>query len=578
MKRSLARMIILLVSMVSCINGYAQDIEQVLKAEPLRLSGGLTLSNIISLPEDSSGYTHTYSYYLSGSLNTTLMGLVSVPISFAYTNNKLTSTVAFPFNRFSLTPTYKWVKLHIGYSQMTFSPYTMSGRDFMGGGIELTPPDMPWLFSAYFGRYNKAVVRDSVNMEPMYKRLGGGVKVGYKNKKIELMLNATLAKDVEKSLTFAEEVDTTYISPKSNIAIGGSVKLEPWERTTIIGEYAVSIVNNNSKEDSTGYKPSFFDEDVNITRFQAGKVSVSHRFESASLGTSYERVSPNYKSFSSYYNTNDFENITIDFGMTVADKVNADLNVGMQRDNLSNQEVNTSSQLIYSCNMGVNATEQLSANASISNIQSYVHIKDILDRVTQTNQYQNLDTLSFTELSFSASASVSYRWGEGEDKAMSHSINTSYGYQKASHEQENSQRFVNNKLHNCNINYQLSHRPTKINGTVGVNYNVNKTPEVETKVLTLSAVIGTTIVDKVRTTLSFNYSDVKTFERSNIINTRLSASYSFLKYHSLNCSLTILSKDVQESKIQLSANITYNLSLDYVLKKRIKREDKWNFM
>ena len=184
MKRSLARMIILLVSMISCINGYAQDIEQVLKAEPLRLSGGLTLSNIISLPEDSSGYTHAYSYYLSGSLNTTLMGLVSVPISFAYTNNKLTSTVAFPFNRFSLTPTYKWVKLHIGYSQMTFSPYTMSGRDFMGGGIELTPPDMPWLFSAYFGRYNKAVVRDSVNMEPMYKRLGGGVKVGYKNKKI----------------------------------------------------------------------------------------------------------------------------------------------------------------------------------------------------------------------------------------------------------------------------------------------------------------------------------------------------------------------------------------------------------
>ncbi|MBQ3634277.1 MAG: hypothetical protein II951_01485 [Bacteroidales bacterium] len=119
----------------------AQDIEQLAKADPVAWNGGLTWSNIFTWPKDSAKQVPTYSYYISGSLNTTIFGVVGVPISFAYTNNKLSSTVTYPFNRFTLTPSYKWIKLHIGYSQMTFSPYTMAGHDFLGGGVELTPDD-----------------------------------------------------------------------------------------------------------------------------------------------------------------------------------------------------------------------------------------------------------------------------------------------------------------------------------------------------------------------------------------------------------------------------------------------------
>lgn len=103
---------------------------------------------------------------------------------------------------------------------------------------------------------------------------------------------------------------------------------------------------------------------------------------------------------------------------------------------------------------------------------------------------------------------------------------------------------------------------------MGVNYNINKTPEAESNVLTLTASVGIPIVKKVRTNVSVNYSVVDSQTDYRIINARLSLSYSFLKYHSLNCSLTALNNDANGRGTQYTANITYNLSLGYSIKRK----------
>lgn len=558
--------IILIILFAIVQTAHAQDVEQLAKADPVSWSGGVTWSNILTWPKDSARQVPGYSYYISGSLNTTVLGVVSVPISFAYTNNKLSSTVTYPFNRFTLTPSWKWVRLHIGYSQMTFSPYTMSGHDFLGGGVELTPAEMPWTAAVFFGRLNKAVGRDSINTEPIYKRMGGGVMGGYKGEKITVTANLSICKDVASSLTFAEGIDTTYIAPQSNLVGGVSAMVRPFDQTTIEGEYAMSIVNMNCKADTLGHTESFFEDNTDISRHTAGKVSISQSFGTGSVGVTYERVSPSYRSFASYYNTNNFENVMANFAIDIVQKVNLNANVGWQRDNLNKQEVNTNSQLIYSVSANASPSERISVGGTVSNVQSYVHIKDILEQVTQTTQYQNLDTLSFTELNFSASANGNYRFGDKE--RLLQNISSSYTYQKASHEQENSQRFVNNRLHNLNANYQATHTLTKLSGSMGVNYNINKTPEAESNVLTLTASVGIPIVKKVRTNVSVNYSVVDSQTDYRIINARLSLSYSFLKYHSLNCSLTALNNDANGRGTQYTANITYNLSLGYSIKRK----------
>lgn len=544
----------------------AQDLEQLAKADPVSWSGGVTWSNIFTWPKDSARQVPTYSYYISGSLNTTIFDVVSVPISFAYTNNVLSSTVTYPFNRLSLTPSYKWVRLHIGYSQMTFSPYTMAGHDFLGGGVELTPDEMPWQFSAFFGRLNKAVPRDSTNAEPVYRRMGGGVMGGYAGERWSLLANISMCKDDASSLTFAEGVDTTYIAPQANLVGSISGVFRPFGKTTIEGEYAVSIINANCKTDTLGHTSGFFKSSTDISRHSAVKVALSQAFGMGSVGVTYERVSPFYKSFASYYNTNDFENLTADFAFDFRQKVNLSVNVGWQHDNLDNQDVNTSSQFIYPVNANVSPNEKWSFGGSVSNVQSYVHIRDILERVTQTTQYQNLDTLSFTELNFSASANGSYSFGDKE--RLLQSISSSYTYQKASHEQENSQRFVSNRLHNVNVNYRASHMPTRLAGSVGANYNMNKTPETESKVLTLTASTGLPIAKWVRANLSVNYSRVDSETDCRIINARFSLSCSFLKYHALNCSLTALNNNANDGGTRYTANITYSLSLAYSIKRK----------
>ena len=150
---------------------------------------------------------------------------------------------------------------------------------------------------------------------------------------------------------------------------------------------------------------------------------------------------------------------------------------------------------------------------------------------------------------------------------------SSYTYQKASHEQENSQRFVSNKLHNINAHYQATHTPTKLSGSVGANYNNNTTPETESTVLTLTASAGVPIVDGLRANLSVNYSNVDAQTNYRIINSRLSFTFSFLKYHSINCSLTALNSSANDNDTQYTANITYNLSISYATK-RISKENR----
>lgn len=546
----------------------AQDVEQIAKADPVSFAGGVTWSNIFTWPKDSADVTPTYAYYLSGNLSTTLFGTVSIPVSFTYTNNQLTSTVTYPFNRFALTPSWRWIRLHIGYSQLTFSPYTMAGHDFMGGGVELTPDEMPWRFAAYYGRYNKAVPRDSINTEPIYKRMGGGVLVGYKSEAFTVDVNLTMAKDDAASLTFANGIDTTYVAPQSNLAGSIALMWHPWSGGTLDGEYARSIVNANT--DAGG---NFFDDDINVSNHDAFRISAKQAFEIGSAGVTLERVAPEYQSFSSYYNTEDFMNITLDVDANIRQKISVAANVGLQKDNLLGQEVNTNSQLIYSCNVNVTPNERLILGGSVSNIQSYVHIKDILEQVSQTNQYQNLDTLSFTELNFSSMLNASYRLND--EGNISQTISASYTYQQASHEQAHCKRFISNRLHNGNLNYQMTHKPTKISASAGVNYNKNLTPEVNTDVLTICGSASAPIGKALHTSLTVNHSQVaSSLTNYRILNIRASASLSFLKYHSVNCSLTALNNTANpNSRTQFSANITYSLSLGYTIKRRAKTEN-----
>ncbi|MBK9690074.1 MAG: hypothetical protein IPO65_21030 [Saprospiraceae bacterium] len=77
-----------------------------------------------------------YSYSVAGTINFAYKGF-NLPITGSYRDAQF--SYDYTFNRLGLSPSYKWVKLHLKWSNINYSAYTLSGRSFFFGvGLELT--------------------------------------------------------------------------------------------------------------------------------------------------------------------------------------------------------------------------------------------------------------------------------------------------------------------------------------------------------------------------------------------------------------------------------------------------------
>ncbi len=106
----------------------AQELSGLSENEPITLSGGFGLNQVLFYTKDTFSVKEPYTYVLNGNLNATIYGIISCPISFTYSNYGDNFSHPFNFNQFGMQPSYKWLKTYIGYNSMNFSPYTLSGH------------------------------------------------------------------------------------------------------------------------------------------------------------------------------------------------------------------------------------------------------------------------------------------------------------------------------------------------------------------------------------------------------------------------------------------------------------------
>lgn len=107
-----------------------QDLSQIGKGEAIKVNGGISVSQLFNSSFGGEQRRDPYNYYLNGNLNFSIYGL-SIPLTFNFSNQQFGFQQ--PFNQYGLSPTYKWITLHAGYTSMSFSPYTLSGHLFLGG-------------------------------------------------------------------------------------------------------------------------------------------------------------------------------------------------------------------------------------------------------------------------------------------------------------------------------------------------------------------------------------------------------------------------------------------------------------
>jgi hypothetical protein len=151
---------------LSTESAQAQDLEnfgsrtlEKVRTSPLRINGGLS-ANSIFYNSNGRDAREPFTYFLQGFLNVTWLSF-TMPVSYSLTNqeSQLGYETPFKFNRISLHPKYKWIQSHIGDVTMTFSPYTLNGHQFAGGGVELTP-EGGFSLSAMTGRLLQATEDD----------------------------------------------------------------------------------------------------------------------------------------------------------------------------------------------------------------------------------------------------------------------------------------------------------------------------------------------------------------------------------------------------------------------------------
>jgi hypothetical protein len=525
------RAFLLLGFLLSITSGFSQNLEEIGISKGLDFSGSLNLNTIGYLANGIDHRRDPFNWFLTGNLNVNLFGY-SAPFSFSYSN--VNKSYSQPFNQFSFSPQYKWVKTYIGYNSMTFSNYTLAGHVFYGGGVDLSPGK--WRISAMYGRLRKAVefnLTDSLQYtEASYKRMGFGLKVGYENNGDAISANIFSAKDDVASIPFV--LPESQLTPKQNVAISIAGRKRFLKRFFIDAEYAVSALNhdilaNGSENDSVASKSTnnlikgLLPENSTSRYYDALNASIGYQGNWYSLQIKYERVAPEYQTLGAYFFNNDMRNITlIPTVRLFKNSLTLSGNAGFQRNNLDDTKASTTKRFVGSVNANYLPNEKWNFTASYSNFSSYTNMKPQVD----PNFQNNLDTLNFYQISETMMGTIMRNLGKKENPQT---IMLNLSYQKASDQSSYEGGGQTSDFISTNVSYTYSFVPSSTTIAVSANVYSNNAAGISSTFYGPTASITKAFLEKtIRGSFatSYNKTSGDNIQSSPVLNNRISVSYS----------------------------------------------------
>lgn len=556
---------------ITAVQLQAQDLELIGKKDPLKISGGINLSNVFYAAQGIDARRDPYTYFLTGNLNVDLYGWV-VPVSFTYSNQN--SSFQQPFNQYSIHPHYKWATAHIGYTSMTFSPYTLNGHIFKGVGLDLAP-EGHFKFSAMYGRLQKAVEVDTINKNAQtaaFQRMGYGFKAGYKDDSRTVEVILFHAKDQVQSintLALPEE-----LRPQENLVLSIAGSQTFWKKISLQAELATSAMTRDTRAADAkpeqanvfSYTSVIYKPNVSSSFYNAFKSGISYLGKSYTIGFGYERVEPEYRTLGAYYFNSDLENFTINMTKALMKgKLNVAGNAGLQRDNLDDSKISTMKRFVGSINVGYTPSERISFTGAYSSFQTNTVIRSQFVNINQLTPYDNLDTLNYTQLSQNSNVNVNYVLKPKERYRQS--INFNVAYQKASEKQGGTLQPSGSQFYNLNSSYTINIVPSSTAVSVAFNYNANQMSTLNTQ--TLGPTLGfqkSFFEKKMRTNIAGSYNTSYTNSElvGSVASIRLGGSYSVKKSHNISASLVVLHRTSKRATgSQEFTEYTGNLSYSY---------------
>lgn len=372
-----------------------QDIESSYKStkkrleeDPFKLSGLLRIQGS-SYHASNAGLNRGVPYMgtITGMLNVDFMG-IKMPVMLNIGSGGTTFNTRLPrYNFVGLSPKFRWVTVHAGTRTMDLGKYTFSNHSFTGGGIELSPKK--WRFASFYGRLLRAKPEEYMGIQrvdPVFKRMGFGVKGGFDNKDDAFLVSIFKAWDDPASVQLP---DSSLLTPAQNVIVSVNSKKKLGKHLRLEVDYAKSGITKDNRLEPEFKRPA-------ISRYGGllstnRSTSSSNAFDAAikwsipigELNTHYERIDPGFRTLGALFFQNDLRNINLGANLRFFKKrLQVSGRLGVQENNLKNDQSNAYKRWVGSANINWAATQQFAVFGSASNFNNVNRRATILNPTT----------------------------------------------------------------------------------------------------------------------------------------------------------------------------------------------------
>lgn len=476
-------------------SGNAQNLENIGQQKPVHISSGLSLSSSYYHAIGTEDRQAPFAWTLSGSPTLEVYGF-SMPFTFFVTNQN--RGYQQPFNQFGVTPQYKWVKVHLGYSAVNFSQFTMAGRRFLGAGVELTPSK--WRIGFVQGRFQKAITYDSIASSataqypsvvpvPSFSRSGYAARIGVGGKKASIDVSYLKAGDDKTSIVLTDSL-ANILRPQENAVVGVQGQLTFFKKLTLAADIGISAYSRDVRSDSItlperfAFMSKFLMPRLSTQVQTAGESSLGYRDKHFSMRVLYRRIDPDFKSMGAFFFQNDMEQWLVTPSVNVLkNRLQISGSYGWQHNNISATRNRTTDRTIGSANLSFQDGNHFSLQATFSN---YGITMQPRKSIAPTNL---LDTFRLSQIN--QAISISPNWSfVSETKQQNFGISANYNalndLQAASAYQSNMKTLSGNAYYSVNLPkkklglnmsliYQNLDNAIAKNQSLGINAGVNKT-------------------------------------------------------------------------------------------------------
>lgn len=551
---------------------HAQDVEQVIKADPLQVSGNVSVTSGASSSYGSNSQRPPFYWSMRGNLNLQLFGLISAPLSFSYSPQGNAFDYPFnrlqPFNQLGISPKYKSITLHLGYRNMNLSRYSLSGNSFNGVGVEWSPKQGNWSAAIAYGRFAKAVNDTSLLNRAgvtLYDRWGYGGKVTRKTKGGSIGFVFFRAKDNPASYPFSELL-IQDITPKENLVTGLVIKQQLFKKIRLNLEYNRSAFTENTLSQETQVENQIQVYNAVGGLFTPRQTSSYQSTLDAQLSWSpkivqvqlaYKRIDPGYYTLGIPFLNNDIEVSSIGLSKRFFEnKVSASGNVGLQRNNLDKSQIDETSRLATGLNINYNVSKKVTTMVSYSNYTTN----------TSKIRIDELDSLTYFQVTENLSARVGYKLSSG--KEVNSSMNVQGTLQKADDLNNNG-----SNIQNYGLSFQHSRKPLALQGSARWSLIITESPGFNRIGTGPSVSLSKKLLQKkVSAKVSFN--QIQYYEDNIVMNSVLTGRFSLgvniKEAHQLSMSGSWLDRKNKDSadsgEIQVSASYSYRFQKDKIIK------------